>query len=325
VLAGLWAVVRDREYVRRRLTAEKSLGFRSWLIVATIFLSLALATKWSAAYFIVACSLLVVFFTARTRISLGHEKPWKTAILRDTLPWLPVIVVIIIGIYLASWSGWMLSDTAYMRTWAHDNPDAGISWLPEVLRSLIQYHTGAWNFHVGLTTAHSYSANPWTWPLQLRPTSFYYDTFTRGESGCEATSCSAEVIALGNPLIWWAGTLAILHHIWRAVTRRETRAVAIVAMFMAGWAPWLLYQQRTIFSFYSIVMIPFICMALAGTLGIILGDAHAGARVRPKRALIVGGFVLITVLLSWWMMPIWTGEVVSYDHWRIHMWFPSWI
>ncbi|MEY4323178.1 MAG: hypothetical protein RL410_959 [Actinomycetota bacterium] len=325
LLCGFGAVVLDRDWVLARLEASRGLGMRPWLLVATVCLGLALGTKWSAAYFIVANALIVVFFTARTRISLGHEKAWKTAILRDTLKWLPVVVIAIISIYIACWSGWLLNDGGYLRHWAEANPGDGITWLPEALRSLVQYHVGAWNFHLGLTSPHSYSANPWTWPLQLRPTSFYYEQFGRGQSGCDSDSCAAEVVALGNPVIWWAATLAILHQIWRSVVQRETRSVAVVAMFMAGWAPWLMYQHRTIFSFYSIVMIPFMAMALAASLGVILGPADAGAALRKKRSFAVGAFVLLTVVVSYFMMPVWTGEVVAYDYWHLHMWLPSWI
>lgn len=323
IVSATAAVVADRDFVERRIQESERIGFRPWLLVASVCLGLAMATKWSAAYFIVALAVLVVFFTGRARIKAGFEMPWKTAIIKDSLPWVPVLIIGVLCIYVAAWSGWLLHDGGYDRNWALAHPGEGVTWLPEALRSLLQYHLEAWNFHVTLTTPHSYSANPWTWPLQLRPTSFYYESLNKGMDGCSADDCSAEVVALGNPVIWWAATLAVLHQIWRSVVRREARAVAIVALFMAGWAPWLLYQHRTIFSFYSIVMLPFMCLALAGSLGVILGKQY-GAH-RRNRAFLVGGFVLLALTVSYFMMPIWTGEVISYDYWRLHMWFPTWI
>ena len=73
--------------------------------------------------------------------------------------------------------------------------------IPAALRSLWNYHAQAWNFHVGLTGDHSYQSNPLSWFVQTRPTSFYWSSLERGESGCEADSCAAEVLALGNPVI----------------------------------------------------------------------------------------------------------------------------
>ena len=137
-------------------------------------------------------------------------------------------------------------------------------------------------------------------------------------------TCALPIFPLGNPLIWWAGALALLHQAWRAVIQREARAVAIVTMFLVGWAPWLLFQQRTVFSFYAIVLIPYISMALAGSIGVYLGRADDG-RLRGRRALVAGAFVIAIIALSIFFYPLWTGEVISYNFWQAHMWLPSWI
>ncbi|MEN9711220.1 MAG: hypothetical protein RL441_1212 [Actinomycetota bacterium] len=325
VLAAFGAVVLDRDWMAARfMSGKESVWWRPWLIVAATFLALATATKWSGLWFVVACALLVLFFAGRNRIKAGHSDPWIRAIVQDCLPWVPMLLIVLLGLYTASWWGWLSSAGGYDRTWAENNPGAGLTWLPDALRSLVEYHRAAWNFHVNLSSPHSYSANPWTWPFNLRPTSFYYESFKTGEPGCLKEPCSAEVIPLGNPLIWWAGALAMLHQLWRALLHREQRAMAIVVMFLAGWAPWLLFQQRTVFSFYAIVLIPFISMALAGSIGVYIGTAEAG-RLRTRRAAIAGAFTVATVALSIFFYPLWTGEVISYQYWQLHMWLPTWI
>jgi dolichyl-phosphate-mannose--protein O-mannosyl transferase len=302
-LAAFGAVVLDRDWMAARLSTERmSIWWRPWLIVASVFLALATATKWSGLWFVVGCALLVFFFAGRNRIKAGHTNPWLRAFVQDSLPWLPMVLLIVVGLYLATWGGWLASTDAYSRNWAAEHPGEGWQFLPEALRSLIAYHQAAWNFHVGLTSPHSYS----------------------GELGCIQEPCSAEVIPLGNPLIWWAGALAILHQAWRAILHREARATAIVVMFLVGWAPWLLFQQRTVFSFYAIVLIPFIAMALAGSIGTYLSDAE-GAREVKSRAFVAGAFVFAIVALSYFYYPLWTGEVISYAYWQAHMWLPTWI
>ena len=323
VLAAFAFVVADRDRTVRRLTEGRGIGFRWQLIAAAAALALALGTKWSAAWFIVGFGLLAVFFTARARISLGQSRAWLRAIWLDTLPYLPLVLVVIAGLYLATWSGWLLTDGGYDRGWALVND--GPSWIPDALRSLAEYHRSAWQFHVSLHSPHSYSANPWTWPLQLRPTSFYYEGYTAGKGGCTDVNCAAEVVALGNPLIWWAGTLALLHQAWLFISKRQGRSLAIVLFFLAGWAPWLQYQQRTVFSFYSIVLLPAVSLALAGSLGTLLGRADAPGMARSKRSLWVFGFTLAVVLISLFFLPLWTGQTISYNYWHLHMWLPSWV
>ncbi len=327
VVAAFGSAVLDRDRVRASLTAGNqrvSLSDRRWLFVTAGFLGLATATKWSALWFIVVIGLLIWFWSARARISLGQSLPWLRAFLYDCAYWIPLILALLLGVYVLSWTGWLLSADAYSRDWATANPGEGISWLPESLRSLAAYHKAAWDFHVGLTSPHNYMANPWTWPLNLRPTSFHYENIPTGTLGCTDSACSQEVLALGNPLIWWAGSLAVLHQVWRGIVYREARAIAIVALFAASWLPWMFFQQRTVFSFYTIVMLPFLIFALAASMGTFLGPADAG-RSRARRAFILASFVAAIVILSAFFYPLWVGDVIPYSGWQMRMWFPTWI
>lgn len=325
VVFAFYAVVRDRDGHRVAMQSGRMrLSWRPWLVVASVSLGLAIATKWSAVWFVLVLGLLVVFWNARNRIRVGQSAPWLRAWTHDALPYLPVVIVLLGSVYLLSWTGWLVSDDAWGRQWALENPTEGVSWLPEAFRSLWHYHQTAWSFHVGLTSEHSYQSNPWSWPLMGRPTSFFYESSGLGSDGCEHDSCSQEVLALGNPLIWWAGTLALIHQLWRFISKREMRSLAIVLLFLAGWMPWLLYQERTIFSFYAIVMLPFMVLALAASIGQFLGSANAG-RQRTWRSLAVGSFVILVIAFSIFYLPLWTGEVIPYSYWQLHMWLPSWI
>jgi len=133
------------------------------------------------------------------------------------------------------------------------------------------------------------------------------------------------VLALGNPIIWWAGLVALAHNLWRAVAGRDWRSGALLVGYLAGWIPWLVFHERTIFTFYAIVLVPF----LAGMLAISLASLPGGADASPKRrqwGLIGAGSVLILVVAAtWFFLPIWTGEVLPYEQWNWRMWMPTWV
>ncbi len=324
-LAAFVAVVMDRDFVKSKLESDIEVGFRRpWIYVASILLALACATKWSGVWFVVGIGLLVVFFEIRTRINLGKTFPIKNALISAS-KLLPLVIVILLVGYLATWYGWISSEAGYSRNWAEANPDSGLTFLPEFLRSLIHYHQSAFNFHTNLTSEHSYQSNPWTWPLNLRPTSFYYEEYAQGVRGCGYEKCAEEVVALGNPLIWWAATLAILQQIWLWFTKRDGRSVAIIVMFLAAWAPWLLFQERTVFSFYAIVMLPYMALALASACGQVIRPVVTSGNLRAKRTFIVGLFVTSVVALSAFFYPLWVGEMIPKWYWQIHMWFGSWV
>ncbi len=303
-----------------------SLGWRPWLWVAGVALGLACATKWSGLYFLVGFGLLALLWDIGARRTLGIRHAWSVTLVRS-VPLAVLALAVVAGVvYLASWSGWLLTDGGYFRSWAVENPATGLGgFVPDALRSLWHYHVEAYDFHRQLTTAHSYQSNPLSWPLQTRPTSYYFQSPTLGEQGCQVDKCASEVLALGNPIIWWAGALALLHQLWRWGARHDWRSGAVIVAYLAGWAPWLFFQQRTIFTFYSVAYAPFLALALAMTLGTVLGPTRATANRRAVGATVAGIVLLAAVAAAFWFYPVWTGEVIPYAQWSLRMWLPTWV
>ena len=139
------------------------------------------------------------------------------------------------------------------------------------------------------------------------------------------TTRTTEVLALGNPIIWWAAAGALVHQSWRWFSRRDWRSGAVVVAVLAGWLPWLGFQGRTIFTFYSVAFVPFLCMVLALTLGTMLGRSDSSPRRRTIGASVVGSLVLLALAASWFFYPVWSAEVIPYTAWQIRMWFPTWV
>lgn len=346
VLVAFAAMLLDRDRTRRRLADQVlaypddvaagaaardgslrvRLGWRPWLWVAGIALGLACGTKWSGAYVVVAFALLVLFWDVSTRRIVGMARPWWATFVR-TLPMLALTFGVLVGVvYLATWAGWFVTDGGYYRDWGATHEATGVfSLVPDSLRSLWHYHAEALRFHTSLDSPHSYQSNPWGWPLQTRPTSYYFQSPALGEQGCTVDKCAAEVVALGNPVIWWAGALALLHQLWRAVGRRDWRSGAVVVAYAAGWVPWLFFQHRTIFTFYAVVLVPFLAMALAMTLGAVLGGPRADPTRRAVGAAVAGSVVLLAVVAAYWFYPIWTAQLIPYAQWSLRMWLPTWI
>jgi dolichyl-phosphate-mannose--protein O-mannosyl transferase len=345
ILAAFGLLLIDRDHTRRRLAGKikavfadradpstaldvfsagfgPAFGLRPWRWAAAIALGLACSVKWSGIWFVVAFVLMTLVWDVSARRTIGVKKPWTATVLRDAPLTGITMVAIVIVVYFFSWTGWFLSADAYNRNWAAGQP---ASIIPASLRSWWDYHAQAWNFHVGLTSEHAYKSNPLSWPFQTRPTSFFYESIKDGSQGCPTDNCAAEVLALGNPIIWWAAIAAIIHQCWRWIARRDWRAGAVLVGIAAGWLPWLLYLNRTIFTFYTIVYVPFVVTALAMSMGTMIGPSSASESRRRWGALAAGALLLLIVLVAWWMYPIWTGQVLPYEQWKLRMWMPTWV
>lgn len=316
VLAAFGALLLDRDRTRRLYPART---LHPWRWAAAFLLGGACAVKWSGLWYVAAFGLLAVCWDLGLRRATGQDRPWSKTLVRDALPSAVIMLVIVLTVYLASWYGWFTTG-GYLRSWAVDN--GGSPGLWSSLRSLWHYHAEAWRFHTTLSSEHSYMSNAWGWPLQARPTSFYYES---DGVTCGAQRCSAEVLALGNPLIWWAGAAALCHQVWRWAAARDWRSGAVLCGFLAGWAPWLLFQERTVFTFYSIVFLPFTIMALTLSLGAVMGSPELSRQRRRSGTLAVLVYLLAVVAVSWWFYPIWTGQPIPYEDWNLRMWFPTWV
>ncbi len=202
------------------------------------------------------------------------------------------------------------------------------TWLPDWLRSLWHYEHEVYKFHVGLSSPHTYQSNPWSWLVLGRPVSYFYESPLPGKDGCPADAgdkCAREVLALGTPLLWWAACLAVLYVLWRWAFRRDWRAGAIACGIAAGYLPWFMYQERTIFFFYAVVFVPFLCLAVAMLIGAILGPPGCGER---RRVIGAAGAGVLVLLIAWnfiYFWPLYTGTSIPIDDWRSRMWLDTWV
>ncbi|MFF9475888.1 dolichyl-phosphate-mannose--protein mannosyltransferase [Streptomyces roseolus] len=349
VLAAFCCLVVDRDRARKRLAAALPedadgvlrpdaeiaetlhLGWRPWRLTAGVMLGLAGATKWNGLVFLAAFGLMTVLWDVGARRTAGAVRPYAAVLKRDVLPAFVSTVPVAFAAYLATWSGWLVSDKGYFRNWAaeQDAVDPGFwSWLPQWWRSLWHYESAVWKFHVELTSPHTYESNPWSWLVAGRPVSYFYESPAPGTGGCPASAkekCAQEILALGTPLLWWAGCAALLYVLWRWLFRRDWRAGAILCAFAAGWLPWLRYQERTIFYFYAVLLVPFLCLAVAMMIGAIIGPKGSTERRRTIGAVVAGCLVLLIVWNFIYFWPIYTATPIPMDEWRARMWLDTWI
>ncbi len=88
---------------------------------------------------------------------------------------------------------------------------------------------------------------------------------------------------------------------------------------------WFLYQERTIFFFYAIVFVPFLCLAVAMLIGAIIGPPGSGDTRRVVGATSAGVLVLLIAWNFIYFWPLYTGTAIPVDQWRARMWLDTWV
>ncbi|WP_354640057.1 dolichyl-phosphate-mannose--protein mannosyltransferase [Kitasatospora camelliae] len=335
------AVLRAAEAEGARAPDEVRLGVRPWRLAAGLFLGCACAVKWNGAFVLAVFTVLTLLWDRAGRRRAGAVRPWRSMLRRDAPYTLLSLIGVGAAVYLAAWSGWFASDGGFDRHWADHRaglspprtpvldiplPQVPMTWVPAVLRGWWHYQAQMYDFNTGLTSPHTYQSNPFSWLLQGRPVSMYWQQVPRGQQGCTADEgCAGQILAIGTPVLWWAACLALVYTLWRWAFRRDWRAGAVLAGVAAVYLPWFRYQQRTIFSFYMVALVPFLCLAVALTLGALLGPPGCPPRRRRIGAAAAGLVVLGVVGCFAFFHPLYTAEVIPMDDWRARMWFPTWV
>ncbi|HXH80360.1 dolichyl-phosphate-mannose--protein mannosyltransferase [Nocardioides sp.] len=348
ILLGVHCVVADRQWFRARLAkgATRAL-LRPWLVAGGVSFGLAVGTKWTALFPLAAFGLLLTAWNYGARRSFGDRSALVKALLVDGPIAFGSLVMVALVVYVSTWTGWMMNAAEYEETlsntqytthgggkaWPTANePDAsGVGEVWQSVRSLGHYHQDVYAFHSHFLndSTHVYASKPAGWLLMSRPVGVDAQLDIQpGTMGCEApagSSCLRQVLLLGNPLIWWAGSLALAFAAVRWLGGRDWRFGVAVVGVGSTWLPWLLYDDRPIFIFYAMACLPFLVLGLTLALGSMVGPSNVPTPRRTTGVVIAGSYVVLVVLAFAWFWPVWTDQLITHSEWLQRIWFTRWI
>jgi dolichyl-phosphate-mannose-protein mannosyltransferase len=314
VVAGFLFVVLDRRWIRRRTPAPEPLEttgetallalppdrppapiLRPWRVAAGLAFGAALASKWSGGPAIVGGILLTLGWERTRRKEVGLRRPLLEALRDESFGIFVFLIILPLLVYLASYAKWFADNGFSFREW-------------------LSIQRGMLDYSVHLRAAHPYASRAWKWPLLIRPVAYYY------KSGSNP-STSAEVLGMGNPIVFWTCLVAIPYVAWAWLRRKDWRASLMITAYFTQYLPWYL-AARTAFFFYMAPITPFMVLALSYTLRDVAG-VRGGEH--PARKFLVGLVLFACVASFVFFFPVLTGRALSYGHWRWRMWFGSWI
>jgi dolichyl-phosphate-mannose--protein O-mannosyl transferase len=194
---------------------------------------------------------------------------------------------------------------------------------------------------------HPYCSRWYTWLLMLRPVAYFYKTVSSANEpvpvvGPPLPEASAKVIydvhAMGNPILWWFSTAAILYALWvvarsvltsfsfantwisrdRAVSGNVWIYLYFVLNWLANLLPWMRVSRCTFLYHYMGASV-FAALALAWII-----DRWLHSYRKNLRVLGVTAIFLILIAFVFWM-PVYLGLPLSPESYRWRMWLPSWV
>lgn len=207
-----------------------------------------------------------------------------------------------------------------------------LSWIPHLLLAtqmgFFQVHQRILSFHEELgggAGVHPYCSRWYSWLIMWRPISYYYQT-----SQSEAGKVIYDVHAMGNPILWWLSTAAILLllvllalQLFRGGLSQFSTLPTWIALFLvlnyaANFLPWAMVSRCTFLYHYMEASI-FAELGLAWIVDHWLRSRHSICRSAGIAVILA----IIGAFFFW--LPIYLGLPLSPEGYQLRMWFPSWV
>lgn len=256
-----------------------------YILLTSIFLGLAVASKWTGAYSIVIIFGYILWYQIKNKkLSLSIALPL-------ILPFL---------IYLGS----------YGQFWVQGHS----------IQNFIDLHKQIWWYQNRHDLQHSYGTTPLfcvpnglnssksfcPWVLDARGVYFSYEQYGAEKAGY--------IYALGNPLIFWVGIIGISYLLGKYIEEQKKEYLLILLGYFIFWAPWI-FSPRIMFLYHYLPSLPFLAIALGFSL----------AKIAKTRLWFLAILVLgIFILAFFYFYPIssgWPIDVASIDK---YMWLKTW-
>jgi dolichyl-phosphate-mannose--protein O-mannosyl transferase len=123
------------------------------------------------------------------------------------------------------------------------------------------------------------------------------------------------ILAIGNPILWWASLPAFGYAAVRALKTRALPETFLVAGFLISYLQFA-FISRALFLYHFMPALPFLLIALAA------GMARARQRIGAGPAL-----VLVVLAVGWFVSfyPLLSALPIASDHLNRLLWFGKWI
>ncbi len=290
-----------------------------WLALSALALAAFIASKWNGLFGLAALWFVAVlvyaqpFLTSMRRAKRPepNEAPrrfaWGNPVgVRLPLYFAASIVTLLafyVLTYVPNWTGAISTGTAMIN-------QGGFSGLLS-----LQYQM--YHYHATLTATHLYSSKWWTWPLELRPVSYYYKAIS---GVTPPNQIVAEIVSLPNPAVWWAGLVTVPWAGVLAWRERHRGVLLLIIAYLWLWLPWSM-SPRIDFMYNFFPNLAVICLCTTYVLLTLWRRAVAAGDVSKTWAAIgIGGYLALCVALFIYFMPILNGSPITWTQWDSRMW-----
>jgi dolichyl-phosphate-mannose-protein mannosyltransferase len=179
------------------------------------------------------------------------------------------------------------------------------------LRDVWSYQKHMLSYHSQLVATHPFSSTWWQWPAMVKPVWYY-------SGGNLPSHMISSISAIGNPLVWWTGFIAVIAMAIETMRTRSKTSLFILIAFFSQYVPWMLVPRVT-FIYHYFAMVPFSILAIV----------HYYKQLKESAAVshrLLYGYLAAVVLVFFMFYPVLSGLETSRWYAESFLrWFQGWI
>lgn len=255
-----------------------------YILATSVLLGLAVASKWTGLWVIAT-----IFFYLFVKDLIGRRLDLK----------LLFVIIIPPVVYLLSY---------------------GQFWLQgHTIEDFINLHKQIWWYQNRHDLKHSYATTPifcvpeglngpkqfCPWILDARGVYFSYKQYDQK---------AGYIYALGNPVVFWLGIVAVFYMIGEAIEKRRKEQMLVLFAYFAFWVPWI-FSPRIMFFYHYLPSIPFMAIIL----GYLLKQIYS-----TKFKIFSAVILVLIIIVFLYFFPISTALPIKIEDIDKFMWLRTW-
>lgn len=248
------------------------------LILAAALIGAAMSVKWTGLGFLAIPLICELVQYIRVK---NLDRLMRTTAILIAIPVILYTTLFSIHISLLNRTGdgdaFMTSQFQKTLSGSTYEQDESVKPLPMLTR-IVELNYQMYAANARLTATHPYASQWYSWPLMLRPISYWVD----GE---------AQIWLFGNPVIWWGSTAGMIVLVYQLIrgklkAHRKSIALLVVGAYVINMAPFIGITRVMFLYHYMIALV----WALIGV-GLLLD------KVSAKNQAYLLGLVMITFFI----------------------------
>ena len=262
--------------------------FRRKFLWMAVFGGLAMSIKWTGLTFL---ALPLIIETWRYFINRSYEPFIKNVLIFILVPFAIYFSIFTLHFALLTKPG---PGDAFMSQNFHNE---------NVSKKFVELNVQMYQSNQRLTATHPYGSQWYSWPFMTRPIFYWVDSTS-------SPQVSSRIYLLGNPVIWWMSTVAVLLSLMYIVRHR------IIKILLGGYFLNLL-------PFIGIKRVMFLYHYLTGLIFAILILVYLIEKQKHARKIFIG-LAITSVAAFIYFAPLTYGLPLSPQAYNARVWLPSW-